>query len=90
MGPRLEGRGELSSLAGSGMVEPLLQWGRGWKAAERRSRPLGGLLPGGASMGPRLEGRGELFPLLTEVRIAGRFNGAAAGRPRRARRSRYR
>ena len=62
----------------------MLQWGRGFSAAERVGSNLMRIIESVASMGPRLLSRGEFWPYTSSSRGAKRFNGAAASQPRRA------
>ena len=65
MGPRLFSRGKLS-LPRSPISFTVLQWGRGFSAAESPRAPPQGGVKSKASMGPRLFSRGKYYWLLTE------------------------
>jgi len=60
-----------------------LQWGRGWTAAEGQAEAGGQPAHEVASMGPRLDSRGRGHRLLLPSHPQRRFNGAAAGQPRK-------
>ena len=83
MGPRLFSRGEAYAQWEHLVPGGMLQWGRGFSAAE--SHPCGGALykKCEASMGPRLFSRGESAIHWPRCTAWTSFNGAAAFQPRR-------
>ncbi len=83
MGPRLFSRGNGSSDGGSARSAIMLQWGRGFSAAEISSSFSEYIPVDMASMGPRLFSRGNGRQNKSHVNDTRRFNGAAAFQPRK-------